>query len=320
MDSHNHSLTGYSLAGYSPSISGYGPADFADAEETTPTEILLDPTRTGGSTPYQTTLNNVLARTLQEHRETYPAPQPNPGSWKKKMREFLMTKNEDLVGFLSKKLPDTSTVSKVEAFMRKYGRSDFPGNNPQYRERFLDLSGEDAESYMVSLNQKLAEQGKSNYIELMNQVRYLFEQYRDVGNRILTLDGQLRAKLEILDKLTTKVMGFGNLPQNSAFEPMLEASKAYISEVFEANKVEETYTELVRLHKKFYYLRDALQFLWTFEGAQREPLCSICFNEAIQFAIVPCGHTFCGTCVKRQMMNCCICRGSVREKLKLFLT
>ena len=320
MDSHNQSLTGYTLTGYSPSISGYAPADFGDADDTTPTEIFLDPTRTGGTTPYQMTLNNALSRTLQEHREVFPVPAPPPGNWKKRMREFLMTKNEDLLGFLAKKLPETSTISKVEAFMRKYGRSDFPGNNAQFRERFLDLSGEDHESYLDILNKELQAHGKSSYSEVMAQVRYLLEQYRDVGNRILTVDGQLRAKLEILDKLTTKVIGFGNLPQNSAFEPMVEASKVYISEVFEANKVEETYTELLRLHKKLYYLRDALQFLWTFEGAQREPLCSICFNEAIQFALVPCGHTFCATCSKRQMMSCCICRGSVREKLKLFLT
>jgi len=37
-------------------------------------------------------------------------------------------------------------------------------------------------------------------------------------------------------------------------------------------------------------------------------------------AIVPCGHTFCGGCAKKQNTNCYICRGQIRERIKLYFT
>ena len=86
----------------------------------------------------------------------------------------------------------------------------------------------------------------------------------------------------------------------------------------EDNKIEENYKDLIQLYKKLFFLRESMQFFWIFESAQREPLCSICFQDPIQFALSPCGHTFCNNCCKKQMMQCYICRNSVKERIKLF--
>ena len=46
--------------------------------------------------------------------------------------------------------------------------------------------------------------------------------------------------------------------------------------------------------------------------------CSICFNNTISHCCVPCGHTYCNKCINKTN-NCYICRGIIRNKIKLFL-
>ena len=306
-------LTGYN----SPTLSGYSPADFLDAEETRPIELLLDQTASGSTTPYTTVVNNTLYRHLAEVRDQNVPPPTIPTSWKKKLREFITTKNEDLLCFMSKRLPESSPLHKVSNFMKKYIRTESALSNGN-KDKFLDISGTDRVIFLDELEQELQQHGKSNYVELMFQVKHMIESYRTTGETILRLETILQTKLATLDKALQRLTAVCSLEQNSAFEPLMDSIQSYLTIVFEENKIEDTYKELVEAYKKLFFLREALQFLWTLEGAQRDPLCAICFNEPIQFAMVPCGHTYCSSCVKRQITSCYICRVNVREKIKLY--
>jgi hypothetical protein len=46
--------------------------------------------------------------------------------------------------------------------------------------------------------------------------------------------------------------------------------------------------------------------------------CSICFNNTISHCCNPCGHTYCNDCINKTN-NCYICRGIIRNKIKLYL-
>ena len=46
--------------------------------------------------------------------------------------------------------------------------------------------------------------------------------------------------------------------------------------------------------------------------------CSICFNNTISHCCNPCGHTYCTDCINKTN-NCYICRGIIRNKIKLYL-
>lgn len=308
-------LTGYA----SPTMSQFSPADFLDAEETRPSELLLDPTGNGISTPYSTVVQNTLFRHLQEVREVNAPPTNVPPSWRKKLKEFITTKNEDLLSFLSKRLPESSPLYRVETFMKKYGRAEgILTNNNGNKDKFLDVSGEDRVLFLEELEVQLKEHGKSKYVELISQVKFMIDSYKETGEKIIQLENTLKNKLDSLDKALTKLTAITTLGQNAAFPGLMNSIQDYLNIIFEENTIEETYKELVQTYKKLFFLREALQFLWSLEGAQREPLCAICFNESIQFALVPCGHTFCATCCKRQITACYICRMNVREKIKLF--
>ena len=46
--------------------------------------------------------------------------------------------------------------------------------------------------------------------------------------------------------------------------------------------------------------------------------CTICYNSTINHCCVPCGHTYCSDCINKTN-NCYICRGIIRNKIKLYL-
>jgi len=295
----------------------YAPADFLDAEETRPTELILDPTGYGSTTPYTTVTMNSLSKHLQEVKEAQQNPATLQNNWKRKLREFLLTKHEDLFSFLTKNVPETSPLARVDTFMKRFGRPDFQSSAT--REKIIDMSGE-GQSYMKTLDTDLKAHGSSSYLEIIHQTKYIMDKYKETGEEIIRVEAILRTKLDILDKAQQKLLGIMELKQNTEFFPLLESIKMYLNSIYEDNKIEQSYKELVQLYKKLFFLRESMQFFWMFESAQREPLCAICFQDPVQYALSPCGHTFCNNCCKKQMMQCYICRNSVRERIKLYFS
>jgi hypothetical protein len=55
-----------------------------------------------------------------------------------------------------------------------------------------------------------------------------------------------------------------------------------------------------------------------------ELLCSVCINDSKQYAIVPCGHKFCKTCIdtiksmSHEQRRCPTCRGTIDSSIKIF--
>ncbi len=56
-----------------------------------------------------------------------------------------------------------------------------------------------------------------------------------------------------------------------------------------------------------------------FENNENETnKCTICLDNTISHCSVPCGHTYCYNCIDKTN-NCYICRGIIRNKIKLYL-
>ena len=94
----------------------------------------------------------------------------------------------------------------------------------------------------------------------------------------------------------------------------------FLNETYEDNNIEEDYKNIIELYRKFFHLRELIKTVRTVELSEKEPLCTICFNEQIQFAIVPCGHTYCSTCIKRHVLTCSVCRGNIRDRIRVYFT
>jgi hypothetical protein len=301
--------------GNSADLTGFSPADFADATETIPLEIQFDPTRTGTLIPYSTLVSNAFQRTTLEIREKTTNPSPTPTNWRRRFREFMTLKNEDLVNFLKKPTGPQSALSRAEVFLQKFGKPDFQANHPSLQYIFLDASGS---SYIPVIESDLKQIGPSTPKEIIDQVRWLYDRYREAGDECLRLEANLKARLEIFDKVYQKVISFCELPQNEESEKLAESVEGYIKKTLEEHAIENAYKETVEAYRRFAALKELVQSFRFTDLQDKEPLCSICLTETVGFATVPCGHTFCGTCLKRQTMSCYMCRTQIRDKVKLF--
>lgn len=305
----------FPLATYSPGLSGYAPADFQDAGETMPPELQLDPTSTGTFVPYSQLVANVSNRQLQEVKEKTTSPATNGNAWRKRIKDFLHTKNEDLLGFLRKPLSGHPTLSQADAFLRKFGSPTFTPTHHSLREIFLDASGV---SLVPTIEEELQQIGPSSSVKLTEQVRWLYDRYREAGDQVLKHESLLRVKLELLDKLYQKAFGLLELPANEQTGPFQEAALQYIGFVFKEQEIEPTYNAYIESYRRFVALKEMITTFRFTDHIDKEPLCCICLNEPVSHCVTPCGHTFCSSCVKRQLTTCYMCRSGIKERVRIF--
>ena len=296
-------------------IAGFSPADFGDAEDVRPFAIQIDPTGLGSPTPYSTLVNNVFLRQTTEIKEKTVSPSITPQNWRRRFREFMNTKNEDLVNFLKKPLDPQHPSSQASAFLQKFGRPDFQATHPSLHTTFLDGSGV---SYTNSITAEMQKIGPSTPKEVLEQVRWAYDMYRQAGEECLKCENNLRLRLDIMDKTYQKIVGFADLPVNDDSDKLAEAIESYVKKLLEDNNIEKYYTETVEAHRKFAAYRELIQLFRFTDLQDKEPLCSICLTESVTFVLTPCGHTFCGTCMKRQSHNCYMCRTTVKDRVKIY--
>jgi hypothetical protein len=180
----------------------------------------------------------------------------------------------------------------------------------------VDLSAEDV---LIEINGDLEKIKKETplytYVE---QQKYLFDKYREAGEAILDRESEIHQKMDVFDRLQGKLAVLFEIDQNEKYEPLLESMESYLKHIFEKNNFDVSYIKLLKAYRYFVALRDIILMSRNRDILEKEPLCSICLQEPVLYAIVPCGHTFCQTCSRRQAGNCYICRGSIKEKVKLF--
>lgn len=304
----NEGVSGYVLGDYAP-------ANFDNAE--IPLEPALDITGGGGSTlvPYSQLVNNVLNRNLYEIKEKTTPPVPIPGHWKKRIREFMMNKNEDLVKYLKKPIPPNSPFGKSEHFLSKFGRQDFHPRHPSLDNLSLDVSGN---SYMAKVEEEIKSIGPSSPIQIIEQVKYLYESYRNAGDEALRQENNLRMRLDTLDKTYQKIIAINQLPSNEHSDKLGQAIEVYIKKVVEDNQIEDQYKNTVESYRKFLAYRELMHIFRFADLQDKEPLCMICLEESVMFALNPCGHTFCNNCVKKQLSTCYMCRTGIKDRIRIY--
>ena len=273
---------------------------------------------------YTSSVHTIFARHTADIRSaTEPILQPLHHIAKKRIRELVATQNKELFGFLQHPERTPNSQGLAESIFRKYGYDvPIPHRNTALisRELNLDVSMSEALTAIESsMNKACCNQDMSTIPYLATQLKWIYSQYKQVGEEVLRLEALLAQKTEMLDKLQQRTPLLTQLASNESLPPLLDAFHTYMKEVFQANKFEETYKELAEAYKKWHILREivAVQQLTV---TTTEPLCAVCLTDPVGFAVVPCGHTFCGGCARRMGLSCFLCRGSVREKIRVFFT
>ena len=288
----------------------YSAADFPDAENERPYDI--------DNTSYTNAVTNAVTKHFLELKEKNGEVISLELIWKKRFRDFLNSKNSKILEFLTSKMKLHPVLGKSEYFFQVFGKKNVDHYHKSISEIAFDLSGSATgkeEINALCLSKELPSIDK--YIE---QTQMLLDEYKIVSDLILKKELELNLKLEMLETVNTSVRGLTKLKNNESYKSMMSGIETYMETVFNDCSIEENYNDLIDAYRKFIILREVLQVVRKREQKEGEPLCTICFNDSISYAFVPCGHTFCQACVKKQSLACSICRSSIKERLKLYLS
>lgn len=273
-----------------------------------------------GNTFYTDTVQNILTLQNGEIRaNTEAVLQPLHQVSRKRLRELIQKQNADLFKFMEQ---TPTALGIADALFKKFGQEP-----PIASHRIAPISSELALD--TSMNAVLAEldtamsrdTGATGSIKnLSQQMKWLFNQYKTTGEEVMRLEAYLTQKTQNLDKHHQRLNTMLTLKNNSALPGLLDAFHAYSTEIFKESAIETTYRELVDIYKKWNILREFISLQSVTDTSTKEPMCAICLADPITHAVIPCGHTFCTSCVRRLNISCYLCRGPVRERVKLYFT
>jgi hypothetical protein len=324
---------------YSPGLGGipgafvglggseFAPASFGDAEEARPLSAMFDIGGHAASTPYTTAVQAMLAKHTAEIRGKADVQlQLSIGDWKKRLREFLTRKHGELLGFLGSSVSSHPALSQGEILLRRFSNpavAASPQSHPSVRDLVLDCSGEDVMAdigeALTNFREADCSGGPAAGVQAFAaQMRLLFEEYRSAGEAVTTAQTALMNKLAGLDRVQGKLAHLFEIEPNTKWEPLMEATEAYLSKIYTDNAIEAEYNGLIAAYRRFATLREILLTTRMVEAHEHGPMCSICLGEPVGYCLTPCGHTFCGSCVRRQGASCPFCRAHIKERVKLY--
>jgi hypothetical protein len=300
--------------------SAFSPADFGDSQDMQPLGVAFDIGGHGLSNPYSAAVNSMIHKHSEEMKGRATTLLHLPTGWKRRLRDFLSTKNNELLDFMKLSVPSHNVLGPGEVLLRRFGNPQVSPNHASVRDMVMDISGA-AEITLGELNSHLdAFKEDGNLTNYANQTRIIFDEYREAGDAVLSAQTALKAKLDKLDRIQNKISGMLEIEPNEKYQPLMESTEQYLRKIYEESQIEDTYKKLVEAYRKFATLRDVVTMSRSILSYESEPLCSICLNEPISFTISPCGHTLCQTCMRRQVNQCFFCRGPIRDKIKLYFT
>jgi hypothetical protein len=280
--------------------SGFSSADFQDAEEITSGE------------PIQGMVQNILGHHLREN----VAPVQVHINWRKRLREMMTQQNEKILCFLTRPVTEHSLLGPVETILRKYSIRQEVGtsNIKTCRQLLTDISGSSAHQDIADA---LASKGTSSLTQIKEQINTLIEMYKSTGQSLMEEENRLKMSLEKIDKIQKRVTTIMELQENEATTELNSSLERYLAVSFRETDIETTYMNIIKLYQRHLFLREAIQMFKVTQDTH-EPPCPICLEDSVGMAISPCGHTFCSTCSKKMVNECGMCRGKIRDRLKLF--
>lgn len=307
-------------------------------------EFHLDSATATGK--FKMTVSNILSKHCSEVKNASDeVVQSSVSVSKKKLKELVQKHNNELFAFMGRPDRTPHVLGIAETIFRKYNHEvpTIKGCHPNTVLRDLNL---DASMNTVirefdeGLQKQFEEVAAAGSTEgsgsaaangsgdvsvtglqpFMRQLRWMFHQYKNIGEEILRQETNLYQKLDHLDKLNQRIPLLTSLIPNDALPELLNSFANYAEGMYKTMAIEEDYKTLVEMYKKWNICRQIISLQHVFKQDATDPQCAICVLEPVSFVIVPCGHTFCSACSKKQNTTCYICRGTIRERIKLYFT
>lgn len=162
-----------------------------------------------------------------------------------------------------------------------------------------------------------------DFVELKTKNRAVLEMYTNAMDRMFKAYERIETKIQSLEELEDEFVHLSCIDEEEspALKALQERIEAYLVYKYEVSGVSNDYKEFYASYKEWRMYRDVvLQAHAVTDISGSGSICSICTSERLSVALVPCGHTFCTTCAGRQKKHCFICRGDVKDRMRIFFT
>ena len=295
----------------------YAPAMWELGDADSIPELSLDTMVPG---KFKSTMTNILSRHGTEVKLlSEESIQTTSQVSKKKLKDLITKQNNEIMAFLSNSDKTPNLLGAAETIFRRFGQ-EVPTIRMNQRSPLKDLNVDvSLEPAYQELNEGIKSlKGEGSLEDLMNQIKWLTNQYKNSGEEVLRLETVLFQKIDRLDKVNQRIPMITTLTENESLPELVSAFTKYAKSIYDSSHFEENYIQLMEGYKKWNLCRQLLSVQQMMQKDGTEPSCSICLLEPVSHAIAPCGHTFCGTCSRKQNTTCFICRGQIRERIKLF--
>ncbi len=286
--------------------------------------------------PYASVIQNFSTKHFVDIKSSLPRSITNNHSARNRLRDFLNTYNEQLVANFVDRGKLSPTLSLAEHVFRKFGKGALIQG--PLKELNLDtaikecMSEVDREIQWVAPTpsfgstaapgQEPAEVPPPSEVEkLIWRLRRIMELYRNTAVALMKAEETLKARCESLEKLSAHLLLVTSLPESENYTDLLQVNQKYLEDIFQKTKVKDAYDDMIRFYKKWLICREVVTASVPSTAVNGSPLCSICLTEGVTHAMVPCGHTFCQSCVaSRQPISCYVCRKGITQMIKLYFT
>jgi hypothetical protein len=186
----------------------------------------------------------------------------------------------------------TKTIKEVDALKERFSETV---SNAE----FVSVAFDTIETELIS---KVADSQIQTFKE---QCIHLLEIYRRTTKKLIDTEKELTKGLDRFKSIQAPLEFLLKLDTNEASAALIEASTA---------KMADTYTEYMKLVSQWTALRDLFTLHGIIQSSEenRSPICTICIEDHVSLALIPCGHTFCRSCKSQFGRVCPVCRTVAR--------
>lgn len=157
-----------------------------------------------------------------------------------------------------------------------------------------------------------------NLEDLKMRTKELLEKYVQTMNTMFTSYEMIIEKIDNLNEIENEFFGLSCLDENTSEANSIKKSiDDYIRKKYQDSGIIENYKIFRSSYELWKYYRDVLMIS---QSCNDMSICSICTTEKINGVLIPCGHTFCISCMAKQKNHCFICRSIVKDRMKIFFS
>lgn len=198
------------------------------------------------------------------------------------------------------------------------------------RSSSLDLSSQSAETKLENVIREIEQETGVNMNTIQRSISLLIESLDEKVEQLHSLEDELIQSETMIREYDTRINRFAddiNVIKEYITEPLQDHTPfltslrdSFVSELVRRN-ISEKLSEHERLVLQIRTMRPILKTLVVRNvGTSTMPICRICMDTPVQYAVDPCGHCYCEQCASRASSEnrCYQCRRNIQKLIKLF--